>query len=717
VGDYNAATALATKLTKEQLAWIQQLAVTTPFDAADVANVFTLARSYGFAADSAKTLTRDISDFAAGMGLGNTEIERIIVNFGQMVQQGKVTQRELNDLARGAFVPVNDVLNLMQQNLGMTDKEFEEFRYTGEGVQAFLSAFSQLVETRFAGATQQMARTFSGATANAQDFVKSLFGLNVLTPVLDVVGGKIADLLNSLTTPASRLGEALAGIFSDLFGGVDTGDFVNTLLQTLNRITGWVNENKGKIVGFFEGIGETITQKVVPFITDKLIPGIQKFVDFVRQAMPRVAKFFGTLGKIIESKIVPFVQNKLLPAFQKISDWVTENGGLIQEFFFSLGHIAGDALGGLGGLGGEGTGGLEGILEAVKGFMTFVVENNEAIGDWVELLTKVILAMNLLGAAFGFILSVVGTVIGFFVSLGTVVASVAAIVLVLLNPAVWAIVLVIGLLTSLIGWLIPVFIELGVVMGEWWESAVVGFQYVGQVIAEWWQAAVIGFQYVGQVLAEWIAAAIAGFQYVGQAIEQWIGYVGVGIAYVQQLVTDFVDRFLADIEQWGTEMLASVMTTINEIAAFIAASKGRMVEVAMEMMRGLALGVRQGASRVINAIVETVQAAIDAAKAVLGIQSPSKMFAEIGTQTMAGMARGILKGAHLAETAMEAAIGMASAPALNLPAVTQQMLISAAPMVATNNSYTNNYNLTVNTAAPVEPIVQDYNMLRSLAGA
>src|SRR3990172_2306044 len=93
IKDYSQAMELATQATREQLKWLQQLAFTTPYDAQDIANVFTLARSYGFAADEAKGLTQDISDFAAGMGLGDTEIERIIVNFWQMTQQGEGTQR------------------------------------------------------------------------------------------------------------------------------------------------------------------------------------------------------------------------------------------------------------------------------------------------------------------------------------------------------------------------------------------------------------------------------------------------------------------------------------------------------------------------------------------------------------------------------------------------------------------------------------------------
>ena len=345
VKDFSTAMQMATEVTKDQLQWIQMLAITTPYDAQDIANVFTLARSYGFASNAAQGLTEDITNFAAGMGLGNTEIERIIVNFGQMVQQGKVTQREMNDLARGSFVPVNDVLARMQENVGLTNKEFVKFRGTAEGVAAFMTAFSQIVQERFLGAAEDMARTFQGASANAVDFVKSLLGLNVVKPVLDVIGGKIADLISSISAVdfafisehADRFGQALAGLAGDLLDfGIDTDNLAENIAGAFDKMTTWIIDNKSDIIAFFEGIGETIRNRVVPFIL------------------------------------------KVVDGFKTIVAWVQENGPLIMEFFRTLGEIVAEVFG----FDVSGFVTLEGILEVLKGFMQFVIENKEAIADW-----------------------------------------------------------------------------------------------------------------------------------------------------------------------------------------------------------------------------------------------------------------------------------------------------------------------------------------------
>ena len=185
---YNEATEQAIQLTKEQLEWIQKLAASTPYDAQDVANVYTLARSYNFSSEESKRLTEAILDFAAGMGLGNTEIERIIINFGQMVQQGKVTGMEMRDLARGAFVPINDILAEMQKRTGLTGEAFDDFRNSTEGVNMFMEVFIDLVETRFLGASEKMAQTFKGASDNMLDLIKSIGGLQIVKPILDAIG-------------------------------------------------------------------------------------------------------------------------------------------------------------------------------------------------------------------------------------------------------------------------------------------------------------------------------------------------------------------------------------------------------------------------------------------------------------------------------------------------------------------------------------------------
>jgi len=69
-------------------------------------------------------------------------------------------------------------------------------------------------------------------------------------------------------------------------------------------------------------------------------------------------------------------------------------------------------------------------------------------------------------------------------------------------------------------------------------------------------------------------------------------------------------------------------------------------------MAGLAAGITGAASAVWNAITGAVSGAINAAKSMLGIASPSKVFADIGENTAAGMTGGVEGGASDVQGAM-----------------------------------------------------------------
>jgi hypothetical protein len=73
----------------------------------------------------------------------------------------------------------------------------------------------------------------------------------------------------------------------------------------------------------------------------------------------------------------------------------------------------------------------------------------------------------------------------------------------------------------------------------------------------------------------------------------------------------------------------------------------------LQMMMGLAKGIVGGASAVIEAITGTIKGAVDTAKGLLGIASPSKVFADIGDNTGKGFAQGVDESAPQAQSAME----------------------------------------------------------------
>lgn len=405
--EYEDAMRNAIDVTQEQLSWIMKIAAVTPFDAADIANIYSLARSYGFTREQAEPLIVSINDFTSAMGLSSTEAERIIVNLGQMVQRGKVTTREMNDLARGGFVPISNILERMADNMGITTQELMKMISTVDGVPAdqFIRAFEEMTtsEERFNGAAQRMARTFKGASQNIIQTVQDLLGFYIVVPVLDVVGSRLADIMDQITEEktwgkiteiAGSIGQSLAGIVQDILDLLPgAGSITDIIIEGLQNLDTWIKEHRDDIVGFFEGLFN-------------ILSGNEEGVEYT-----------GILGGIQD--VVDFINNSLIPAFNTIKDWVIDNKDLIGEFFGSIGEIVGMVFENIFGKkkgGVEGESGLEKVLKGIKGFLQWVVDHEEEIATFVTnmviLFGSIALAAATVDALVSGFMSLLGLMIG-----------------------------------------------------------------------------------------------------------------------------------------------------------------------------------------------------------------------------------------------------------------------------------------------------------------
>lgn len=271
---------VATQRAKELSQWVSTLASTTIFNAADIADALTLAQSYDFTTEKSKELTLATVRFATAMGLGNDEIRRIIENFGQMRAQGKITGTELRDLARGAFVPVNSVLAQMAKDLkidtsGMKDvkKGLQDMVTEGAApLDAFFDAFIHLTGEQFPNALENANATMKVFLSNVGDFVDSVIGWRVVTPVLDEISKHLVDMLAPFLGPNFRqaavsLGEALSSIVKSLFGGFNTTGFalqVNTVsVAVTNVLKSIMALSKLNLKGIFSGgLGANFVQQM-----------------------------------------------------------------------------------------------------------------------------------------------------------------------------------------------------------------------------------------------------------------------------------------------------------------------------------------------------------------------------------------------------------------------------------------------------------------------
>ncbi len=133
---------------------------------------------------------------------------------------------------------------------------------------------------------------------------------------------------------------------------------------------------------------------------------------------------------------------------------------------------------------------------------------------------------------------------------------------------------------------------------------------------------------------------------------------------VGQLLTTLAS-YLPDLLAQGISLVANLIAGLISMIPDIISAAGDIIrnikdqfssinwaEIGKNIISGIANGIKNGASNIISAAKEAAQSAFEAAKAKLGIASPSKLFRDvIGYNISAGMALGISDGIPLVEYA------------------------------------------------------------------
>jgi tape measure domain-containing protein len=219
IQDYATALRMAKGPAIDLLDWVNVMAAKTIFGRDAIADVVGLGMAFDLSAGQSQTLSKAMIDWAAGMGLGNDALQRMVVNFGQMMRMGKITQRELRDLAIGGLFPVNEALRRIGEAAGMTGEQLKSFMQktatSGMPVNALLKEFVEIAEERFPNAGERMAETWAGVTQNIKDFVTTILGAALLGPTMNKIVDSLSKLLKHALSPEVRatatvIGEYLA---------------------------------------------------------------------------------------------------------------------------------------------------------------------------------------------------------------------------------------------------------------------------------------------------------------------------------------------------------------------------------------------------------------------------------------------------------------------------------------------------------------------------
>ncbi|MGH1977472.1 phage tail protein [Rothia sp. L_38] len=182
------------------------------------------------------------------------------------------------------------------------------------------------------------------------------------------------------------------------------------------------------------------------------------------------------------------------------------------------------------------------------------------------------------------------------------------------------------------------FIALGPI--GWAIAAIIGI--VAVVVANWDK--IVAFTKAAwSTVSQWVTdKAAAARDFVVNAWTAVKDWTSNAFDTAKAAVVDAMVRIVSSVQEKGAAVLQWFRDLPGAIRDKLTGMADTLKTIGSQMIEGLIGGVKQKASAVVDSVKGTITDAIDGAKKLLGIQSPSRLFRnEIGAQIGAGLAIGI----------------------------------------------------------------------------
>lgn len=631
---------------KALLGWITDFAIRTPFTVQSLTEMTRGFLAIGIGVEPTKRLTSGLASLAGGLGLTQAQLDRVVQNIQQTSRSMKITERDIREFGN-AGIPVNRVLDAMAQQLGTTRLAALEFAKSGEaGVKAFVEGIQSVAEKDFPNALDNMSKTWAVAASNIRDVIESVFGKEVLGPIVAVFSGMISDTINKVLEmrPAfTELGLKIEGTFK--LARLAAEPFLESLGNLFNAVL--------KLFGI-DTSGFTLDKIFLAIDTAivKAFGALTRFTDWLTTVVssPEAAAFIGWLGS---------VKHKLETLASSIWEKVGPALDDVKKFLGDIAAITVPAI----------MDNLTKSLEALQKIWDAHGTEFTAILDWLLKLSGVVLintadTITSIGTALLQLLA--GDWAGAgktfndwyerFVDnsarlAGTDATSMSESWVFALNTMSLALTLVLNQMSE----------ELTTKLNEMSTGLTT---WLNTTAAQWqtnWDLFVI------IVTTKWTEISTA----ITTKLTEISTTITTKWTEIYTTVTTKLTEISTTVKTKLAEMLAEFTTKLTEITTLISAKvnewlstlrsfMSQFFDIGVDFVQGIANGIISRAQAVIDAIVAAVTAAIAAARAAIAAFSPSRVTAELIGEPMAqGIAQGILDAAKEIQQALNASISAA----------------------------------------------------------
>jgi len=373
-----------------------------------------------------------------------------------------------------------------------------------------------------------------------------------------------------------------------------------------------------------------------------------------------------------------------------------EKIGIIQTFGETATQVFGDIATALGGLGGEGS--------------AFLVEQFTKISDWVDENSEEINAfIKLMGDELSGLIEVVAglwpVIEPLLNGIVNLILDIAELIMAVAEgdwPAAWEAIKLI---------VVDAFIALYESFGAFTEWVLSWLDTDWATLIEVWQSnwnqfsLIVSTVFMGilESIIAWNAMVITTIvEFFASAIETWQANWNQFVVIVETIF----DNMVLAISERINEIVTSITTKFEELKSFFNTKITEFFTIGQNLIEGLIGGIRDRAVALIDTIRGAVQGAIEAARGLLGVKSPSRVFFDIGENMMLGLQQGIDSLSNMPVDATINAINKTVAPALQLA--------SSVPSSTVQNTYNYNMSPTYQNSQSPTSLVDDMRLLAAI---
>ncbi|WP_159315860.1 phage tail protein [Mammaliicoccus sciuri] len=324
--------------------------------------------------------------------------------------------------------------------------------------------------------------------------------------------------------------------------------------------------------------------------------------DKVTEAITGVINWFKQLWSSIQTTLQP-----IMPLLQQIGGVFSEVLGatfvgaiqllmLVFNQLWTVTQVVWQAIGGI----------IMAAVQLITGIFTAFIQllSGDFSGAWLTLQTTISNVMDTIWSA---IQSIWTTISDFFFSiyntiLGTTISS---------WSEMWS--FISGKLSSILGSVISYF-------GQILSNII---SYMSQVLAN--------------IISTWNSIVSNITNYLANAVSAVITGMSNMLSNVVNGMVNIVNAAINGMVNFVGAITDGIGQAVSAALSFV----GDFVSAGTDLIMGMVQGVKNAAGALVDAAVSTVQDAVSAAKSALKINSPSKVFAEIGMWSVMGMVKGI----------------------------------------------------------------------------